>query len=130
MRYIIIIAGFLLLSSLAFSQSNSFDERLLSLYSQEQIESLLVENPDVISFWTYYLDSGYFISDYIEKKHGHIENEVSLSGTLNLLELKIFPGNSGVKQFVDRENGKVLTVLPNEKIAGQLNENKKLEITE
>lgn len=130
MRNVLLLAGFLLLSSLAFSQSNSFDERLLSLYNQEQIENLLEESPDVISFWTYYLDNGYFISDYIEKRHGHIENEVSLNGTLNLLELKIFPGNSGVKQFVDKENGKVLSVLPTEKIAGKLNEIKKLEITE
>jgi len=113
-----LLVGFILLlmCSTTYGQNESYDNRLLSLYSHEQITELQDSDPDIIAFWEYYLDNGYMIKKYNPKIHQDIDKEVTISENLNLLELKIFPDEKVITKYVDRENEKVLIILPKEKL--------------
>ena len=53
---------FLGISVSVFSQTD-FDKRLLAKFSQEQITDLAANHPDILNYWTYYLDHSYVIVD-------------------------------------------------------------------
>lgn len=51
---------FLGISMSVFSQTD-FDKRLLAKFSQEQITDMATNHPNILNYWTYYLDNSYQI---------------------------------------------------------------------
>ena len=61
MKSFLVVLGIFCFSSL-FAQSD-FDQRLLEKFSAERIAELNTDHPEVIEYWTYYLDNSYMIID-------------------------------------------------------------------
>lgn len=53
---------FLGISVSVFSQTD-FDKRLLAKFSQEQLTDMAANHPNILNYWTYYLDHSYEIVD-------------------------------------------------------------------
>lgn len=51
---------FMGISVSVFSQTD-FDKRLLAKFSQEQITDMAANHPEILNYWTYYLDHSYEI---------------------------------------------------------------------
>jgi hypothetical protein len=49
--------------SIASMGQSSFDQRLLSRFSEDRVQELLDKQPSTIEYWTYYLDHSYMIVD-------------------------------------------------------------------
>ena len=53
---------FMGISISVFSQTD-FDPRLLAKFSEARIQELSKDHPEVLQYWTYYLDNSYIIVD-------------------------------------------------------------------
>ena len=56
----ILILFFLGVSLSAFTQGD-FDKRLLAKFNEERIEELKADHPEVLEYWTYYLDNSFIL---------------------------------------------------------------------
>ena len=89
MKNIFILAFCLFIGNALIAQTNSnYDKRLLSKYSEEQIEELLTEHAQVIAYWEYYLDNAYTIVDIPMEKEIEFEGIIDFKNpaTFNILE--------------------------------------------
>lgn len=86
MKRCFLLLGLLISCSVAFSQQTAtdFDQRLLAKYSAEQIRELQKTQPQLIAYWTFYLDNAYTIEDI------YTEKEVPFSGTIKLKDPQSF----------------------------------------
>ena len=109
----ILFLGVFLLSISAFSQAD-YDKRLLAKFSEEKILKLQEEKPQVLNYFTYYLDNGYKLVDPKPGKDYSQYPELKLkkSGEINLFELDIeHPLNTNGYYRVKNSN-KILLLIP------------------
>lgn len=106
---------FLGISVSVFSQDN-FDKRLLEKYSQEQLNELAVNQPQIVDYWTFYLDNSYEIIDIQAGKSIEKYPEIKFKSAdkFNVFELDSQMQKTG-KTHYRIKNSNLLLVLDSKK---------------
>jgi len=79
---------FIGISAYAFSQGD-FDKRLLVKFDAEQLKDMAVNHPDILDYWTFYLDHSYEIVDLEPGKNLSEYGEIKFSSSENFNILSI-----------------------------------------
>lgn len=113
---------FLLLACSLFAQ-NQFDERLLAKFNKEQITTLNTSNPEVIAYWTYFLDHAYSIEDVPAGKDVSTLPEVKIKNTakLNILELDVHMNRVVPMYYRIKGSNQLLVMMSNEEFSEKFN---------
>lgn len=88
---VFLTTSFLFLSLFLFGQqARSFDERLLAAYDRAYLEQLQAENPFLLERLHFYLDNGWYLSDFPEDKGPMDLPSVQIedAGAINILLLE------------------------------------------
>lgn len=114
MRFFLMLF-FLGISALAFSQGD-FDKRLLVKYSEEQLKDMAVNHPDVLDYWTFYLDNSYEIVDLQHGKDLSDYPEIKFNSPekFNILTLNAPMLQKGKTLFRIKNKDKLLVLDSNE----------------
>jgi hypothetical protein len=118
-----LLVGFL--STSAIAQSSSVDSRLYAKFSTTEVAELEKDSPEIIAFWTYYLDHGYAVQ--APSKKADVLEVVSMNtedGEFNILALNLEPQENGNRYFEIKETGKLLVLYPYTQIRNELKEAK------
>lgn len=97
---------------LTISAQNDNDDRLLSHFSQSQIDKMAQSVPETLKFWEFYLTSGYHIAPYNPIKHDGELGVIDLSGEVDLFAMKLLPQKNMPIILRDPNLDLVLTVYP------------------
>ncbi len=113
----LLIGLFLFLSAAdVFAQSN-FDDRLLAKFDQERIADLQKNQPQILAYWSYFLDHGYFIGEVadLEGKLKIAEHSVKIKdlNSINILALDVHPDRHMSKAYKIKGTTKYLVVHDN-----------------
>jgi len=114
MKFIFFIATFFIGFS-AIAQAD-FDERLLAKFSEERILELKNDQPQVIDYWTYYLDHSYEIVDQANSgKAFQTDETVKIKDleAFNILELGLTMDRSASKIYRIKGTDKFLRLYSN-----------------
>lgn len=111
----ILFTASLLVGLASFAQSD-YDERLLAKFSEERIDQLSKDQPQIIDYYTYYLDHSYEIID--KEKSGksfQVDQEVKIKdlNSFNILELGLTMDRSASKIYKIKGTDKYLRLLSN-----------------
>lgn len=99
----------LLVSLIMFCAINTYaqDDRLLTLYSSEQLENIKANTPEVIDYLETFLNKGWIITEAKDGQEVDSEIQPESLENFNPFEYQIFPKESiqyikikGTKQFV------------------------------
>jgi len=111
----IFLALAMLIGLSSFAQSN-YDERLLAKFSEDRIQELQKEQPQIIDYYTYYLDHSYQITDReTSGKDFQTDQEVKIKdlNDFNILELGLTMDRSASKIYKIKGTEKYLRLLSN-----------------
>lgn len=114
MKFIFFVAS-LFIGLSAIAQSD-FDERLLAKFSEERILELKKDQPQVIDYWTYYLDHSYEIVDKAASGKSFQTDEVlkiKNPDSFNILELGLTMDRSAAKIYQIKGTDKYLRLFSN-----------------
>lgn len=111
----VLLLFLLFISFQAFGQKD-YDKRLLAKYSEEQIKGLQTSNPEIIQFWTYFLDHGYIVDAVEYGKRIQLVDQIKIK---NLEKFNPFSaGLSGPgevrRYFSIADSDQILIVLSND----------------
>lgn len=114
MKYIIPL--FLLLSAHMVQAQSNYDKRLLEKYPESQILELQSSNPEIISYWTYFLDNGYVIADIPAGKENDFTEVVSIKNLdhFNILSLPVGTPGEHPSYYRIQNSQKILVLLSND----------------
>jgi len=109
---LVVLFGFV--ANTASAQSNSFDNRLLSKFSPEEIQSM---DESVLAYWNYAVDKGYVIrkKTKTDSDMGNISLDDWQKENFNFLEYKLEPSEQN-KAFIIEGTDMFLLVFSEEKI--------------
>jgi hypothetical protein len=96
----------------AMGQSD-FDERLLVRFSEDYLNKLQQEQPEMLEYWTYYLDHGYTIVDgQLTGKTMTTEETVKIKdlNDINILDLDIQMDGKRPKAFLIKGTNQYLVL--------------------
>jgi hypothetical protein len=114
MKFIFFVAAFLI--GFSVIAQGDFDERLLAKFSEERIIELKNDQPQVIDYWTYYLDHSYEIVDQATSGKSFQTDEVVKIKDLdsfNILELGLTMDRSTSKIYRIKGTDKFLRLYSN-----------------
>lgn len=105
----------LLAAHMALGQSN-YDKRLLEKYPESQILDLQSSNPEIISYWTYFLDHGYVIADIPAGKENDFTDVIKIRNIdrFNILSLPVGTPGEHPKYYRIQNSQKILVLLSND----------------
>jgi hypothetical protein len=102
---------------------NSFDQRLKSKFTEEQIHQLKANSPQVLSYWEYYLDHAYTVSPAPAGKD--ISNlpviEFTDTKTFNILSTDLQMLRSSKQYFRVANTGELFILLSNDSFTEKFN---------
>jgi hypothetical protein len=105
----------LLIGLSSFAQSN-YDDRLLAKFSEDRIQELQKDQPQIIDYYTYYLDHSYEIIDEASSgKNFQTDQEVKIKNleSFNILDLGLTMDRSASKIYRIKGTEKYLRLLSN-----------------
>lgn len=109
---LIVFTSALFFSSLAYSQVESYDTRLEAIFTESQINNWQEKQPQILSYWEFYLDNSYVIIDQLEGKLNPAwpQIELALDTELNILA---FPHvlNAEKRQYYTITNSKKILLI-------------------
>lgn len=113
---------FLFLFYQGFSQVD-FDKRLLVKYSAEQLHDMAVNHPDILDYWTYYLDHSYRVETITPGKDlSHIpEITFKSSKKFNVLDLGVSMNKTGSQYFKIKNKNQLLILDSDEDFTRKYN---------
>lgn len=126
MKSILFFGAFLLCVS-AFSQAD-YDKRLLSKFSEERVFELQKTQPQIIDYWTYYLDHSYQIIDGKATGKTFLTDEslkIKNMDSFNVLDLGITMDRSAAKIYKINGTDKYLRLLSNDEFVRSFNSHNK-----
>lgn len=126
---IIFFLIFLCLGGMAGAQTD-FDERLLAKFNKEKIQELEQSNPEVLAYWSYYLDNSYIITD-LESGKSYEEFEILSIDDLhnfNILSADVHMERNNPKYYRIEGQNKLLILHSNTKFSSMFNQNRKLNV--
>jgi len=115
MKFILFVAA-LTIGLSSFAQSN-YDDRLLAKYSEDRISELQKDQPQIIDYYTYYLDHSYEIVDEATSGKSFQTDEVVKIKDLNsfnILELGLTMDRSASKVYKIKGTDKYLRLFSNQ----------------
>jgi len=117
----ILFIGALLFGTLAFAQD--YDERLLAKFSEEQIIKLQDQKPDVLQYFSFYLDNGYKLVDPKPGKDYSQYPEIKLknSSEINLFDLDIEHPLNSYGYYRIKNSDKILLLIPRSSLTKSYN---------
>ena len=120
MGRLLLIPVFVLLLQNAYAQ----EDQLLHLYSQEQIENLKAENPEVLEYWKVYLNQGWVIDE--AKPDVEISSSVPVDdiAEFNPLAHQLYP-TEGTQYIGIVNSSKVIIIYPKSHIIYRFNQSRK-----
>ncbi len=120
MKKIMFLVTFLLFSYFANAQNNSFDQRLLSKFSKEELNEMQSNNTFSYSYWNFYVANAYEIVELAnEKANTHeIKGTVKIQdiNTINIFDLHYVPLGSDYQYYQIEGTQKLLVILSEEQI--------------
>lgn len=108
---------FMLFTSVAVHAQTDFDKRLLAKFEEAQIQSLLEKNPEVIAYWTYFLDHGYEVVDIPSEKAESVTEVISLGrnkSNFNILATEVGTPGEHPRYFRIAGTNQMLVVRSND----------------
>lgn len=113
---------FAALAAIAYGQTD-FDQRLLAKFSEEKINELQQTQPQIIEYWTYYLDESYQIVGSSQGKVLPSEKTVRIKdfANFNILELDVHMDRSMSKSYKIKSTGEYLVLLSNDAFSAKFN---------
>lgn len=106
----------LLIGFSSIAQSD-YDERLLAKFSEDRINELKVEQPQIIDYYTYYLDHSYEIVDEATSGKSFKSDKIVKIKDLdsfNILELGLTMDRSSAKIYKIKGTDKYLRLFSNQ----------------
>lgn len=119
---------FLAAAVVAYGQTD-FDKRLLAKFSEERIKELQETQPQIIEYWTYYLDESYQIVGSSDGKVLPSEKTVKIKDfkNFNILELDVHMDRSLSKSYKIKSTGDYLVLMSNEAFSAKFNRSRGLK---
>lgn len=113
MKFILMLF-FIGFSAYAFSQGD-FDKRLLAKYGEKQLKDMAANHPDVLDYWTFYLDNSYEIVDIQPGKDLSSYPEIKFNSPekFNILSLNTPMLQKGKMYFRIKNQDKLLVLDSN-----------------
>ena len=105
-----------------------YDKRLLAKYSEEKIKELIVKQPSLVDYWTYYLDNSYTIIDgEVSGKFLMTDQEVKIKkmDQFNIFELGIYMDGYATKYFRIAGTDKFLALKSTQQFVKEYASNRK-----
>lgn len=107
-------------SILLQAQSGNYDKRLLTKFTEAQLEELKIKNPDSYAYWNFLVANSYSVMDLPAGKSSDKELKGSVKildmNQVNILELKLFPIANQYQYFRIEGTSKMLMILPEEQV--------------
>lgn len=124
---IVLLLTILCLTGTLKGQSD-FDERLLVKFNEERITQLQKEHPEIINYWTFYLDNSYYILDgQTSGKTIPTDNLVEIDNLddFNILELGLAMNRDQSTTYKIAGSSKYLMLLSNREFVNAFNNHNK-----
>jgi hypothetical protein len=118
----------LLLGAFALGLSaQGYDARLLAKYSDVQIKKLQQTHPEIIAYWTYYLDHGYEVIEIPIGKGEVLWQEIKMPSrkSFNILSSGLVSDRLSPKYYRIAGTNKLLMLLSGEEVARRFNQHSK-----
>jgi hypothetical protein len=114
------IITFILFAGFANAQNNSFDQRLLSKFSKDELNDMQIKNPIAYAYWNFYVANAYQILDLPkEKAKAHeIKGVVKIKeiNKINIFDLNCIPLEKDYQYFSIEGSNKLLVIISEEQI--------------
>lgn len=120
MKKCLFLIAFVLFIFSVNAQSGSFDQRLLSKFSKEELNEMQVKNPIAYAYWNFYAANAYQIIDMPdEKANAHeIKGVVKIKDpvTVNIFDLNYIPLTNDYQYYRIEGGKKLLVILSEEQV--------------
>lgn len=117
-RFFIFILVFA--SYYAIAQTSNFDQRLLSKFTEKELQEMQSKNPATLSYWNYYAANAFQIMDLpAEKAVAHeIKGTIKLASlnSVNIFDLHLTPLTKDYQYYKIEGTDKLLVILSEEQI--------------
>lgn len=131
MKNVFFIASIFLLS-LTFnlkSQTNNYDTRLLSKFSDKELVEMKTNSPETFNYWNFYVANAYQIMDLVAEKAGAHEIKGTLkivdTKNINVFELNKLPLAKDYQYYKIENTNKLLVIISEEQIKAKFNKSSK-----
>ncbi|MCH2200315.1 MAG: hypothetical protein MK081_16215 [Flavobacteriales bacterium] len=102
-----------------------FDKRLLSRFSKEQIIQIEEKSPDIMEFWTYFLDHAYILNEPKPGVTYDFKGTLRLNKDFNLFELDLPHPLSEYEYYQVKGDSRILALVPREVVIRNFNRHRK-----
>jgi hypothetical protein len=123
MMRILLFLLFLCLGGVANAQLD-YDQRLLAKFTPERLTKMKSEHPEILAYWTYYLDESYVIVDSeVSGKAMASESEVQILdlANFNILDLGLTMDRNQRQTFAIQGTNKYLVLMSNNRFVDKFN---------
>lgn len=113
----------LVIAAFAAAAQADYDSRLLAKFSEERIIELQRDQPQIIDYWTYYLDESYNIVALAEGKAMPSEKTLRIKDfkNINILALDVHQDRSQSKAYKIKSTGEYLVLMSNDAFTAKYN---------
>ena len=120
MKNRLFLITFILFVGFANAQNNSFDQRLLSKFSKDELNNMQIKNPIAYAYWNFYVATAYQVLDLSKEKANKHETKGAVKikdfNTINIFDLNCIPLEKDYQYFSIEGSKKLLVILPEELI--------------
>lgn len=113
----------------ANSQTNNYDMRLLSKFSDKELSEMKVNEPATLSYWNFYVANAYQIMDLAAEKALAHEIKGTLKivdlNNINVFELNKLPLAKDYQYYKIENTNKLLVIISEEQIKAKFNKSSK-----
>lgn len=125
MKKLVTLLFIVFASNLLFSQTGNYDTRLLSKFSDKELQELKKNNADSYNYWNFMVANAYSVMDLPSGKSNDKEIKGSVKITdmakVNILELRLMPISNQYQYYKIEGTTKMLMILPEEQVKSKYN---------
>ena len=111
------------------SQTNNYDTRLLSKFSDKELSEMKVNAPATLNYWNFYVANAYQIMDLAAEKALSHEIKGTLKivdlNNINVFELNKLPLAKDYQYYKIENTNKLLVIISEEQIKAKFNKSSK-----
>ncbi|MGB3946944.1 MAG: hypothetical protein WBM13_03095 [Bacteroidia bacterium] len=111
------------------SQTNNYDTRLLSKFSDKELSEMKVNAPATLNYWNFYVANAYQIMDLAAEKALAHEIKGTLKivdlNNINVFELNKLPLAKDYQYYKIENTNKLLVIISEEQIKAKFNKSSK-----